>query len=75
MHSLWVFSAFSLGLITGVSGTKTLVDQHRPFHFLWADQSDNTLLLVFNSAEPTVALPCMAGLVSLSFGRLKFRAW
>ena len=27
------------------------------------------------SAEPTVAWPCMAGLVSLSFGRLKFRAW
>ena len=46
-----------------------------PFPFLWADLSDNTLLMVFNSAEPTVALPCMAGLVSLSFGRLKFRAW
>ena len=44
-----------------------------PFPFLWADLFDNTLLMVFNSAEPTVALPCMAGLVSLSFGRLKFR--
>ena len=60
VHSLWIFSAFSLGLITGVSGTKTLVDQHRPFHF--SGRTCLTTRSLWSSIRRSQQLHCLAWL-------------
>ena len=60
VQSLWIFSAFSLGLITGVSGTKTLVDQHRPFHF--SGRTCLTTRCLWSSIRRSQQLHCLAWL-------------
>ena len=77
VHSLWVFSACSLGLITGLYGAKSLVDRHRPFQF-----SGRTCLAtrcLWSSIRRSQQLHCFAWLdwchYPLADWSLGHRAW